>query len=210
MSTSPLMWQRIFISIMVGGGVRGAAIGTVRGSIIQVGSTIETSPPFIGEFLRAGGMTTGCINGKDIHGRIIGFRIINCTSTGEVGKEAGIGRGSSTGVFRVCVPSSGHTIRLGKSTPISTGRTNQERLERGSIVPGASHERGQEVQQQGSPLPPIWEYLRWWRGAIGEKTGYPRSETSEGVGHQVLKLISPAQADSPSARKDWPLNVSSL
>ena len=133
MSTSPLMWLRIFSSTMAGGGVLGEAIGIARGVIMQVGPTIETSRPFTGGYIRVGGMITGNIDGRVTPGIINEFHTSNSSRTGEVGNRTGIGSGSSIGVFLVCAPS---------RSPNSSGRNSQE-------MSGRSNHRSTEIVREG-------------------------------------------------------------
>jgi hypothetical protein len=53
---------------VVGGGVRGKENGIARITMIQVGATIKGVHLFIGVYPQVGGMTTGRIVGKGIHG----------------------------------------------------------------------------------------------------------------------------------------------
>jgi len=89
---------------MVGGGVRGKDVGIARGTIVQVGATIETFHLFIREYPRAGGMTTGIIVGEGISGTTNEYLINKFNGTGRDGKIIGIGRSNKLGVSKVCNP----------------------------------------------------------------------------------------------------------
>ena len=86
---------------MVGGGVRGKGDGIARGTIVQVGATIETFHLFIEGYHQVGGMTTGNIVGKGINGTTNEYLTNNFNGTGAAGKRAGIGRSNKLGVSKV-------------------------------------------------------------------------------------------------------------
>ena len=86
---------------MVGGGVRGKGDGIDRGTIIQVGATIDTCPLFIEGYHQVGGMTTGSIVGEGIHGTTNGYPTNKFNGTGRAGKRAGTGRSNKPGVSKV-------------------------------------------------------------------------------------------------------------
>jgi hypothetical protein len=86
---------------MVGGGVRGKDDGIARGTIDQVGATIETFHHFIKGYHQVGGMTIGSIAGEDINGTINEYLTNNFNGTGATGKRAGIGRSKILGVSKV-------------------------------------------------------------------------------------------------------------
>jgi hypothetical protein len=92
------MWTSF--STLVGGGVRGKAGGIARGTIVQVGATIETFHLFIEGYPQVGGMTTGSIVGKGIHGTTNEYRTNKSSRTGATGKRAGIGRSKILGVSK--------------------------------------------------------------------------------------------------------------
>ena len=94
-------WMWTSFSTVVGGGVRGKGDGIARGTIVQVGATIETFHLFTEGYHQAGGMTIGIIFGEDIHGTTSGYPTNNFNGTGATGKRAGIGRGKIPGVFKV-------------------------------------------------------------------------------------------------------------
>jgi hypothetical protein len=104
----------IFIFTMVGGGVHGEGIGTARGTIIQVGATIETFLRFIEGYTRVGGVTTGSIDGKDVHGTTIEYPTIRFIGTGRAGKGIGIGKSNEIGVLRVFAPRRDQSTRHAK------------------------------------------------------------------------------------------------
>jgi len=89
---------------MAGGGVSGKDVGIARGTIVQVGATIETFHLFIEEYPQAGGMTTGISVGEGISGTTSEYLINKFSGTGRDGKITGIGRSNKPGVSRVCNP----------------------------------------------------------------------------------------------------------
>ena len=97
---------------MVGGGVRGKGDGIARGTIIQVGATIETFHLFIEGYHQVGGMTTGIIVGEDINGTTSEYLTNNFNGTGATGEKANIGRSKILGVSKVCNPERDHNSRL--------------------------------------------------------------------------------------------------
>ncbi|MGA7826511.1 MAG: hypothetical protein WCA04_02560 [Geobacteraceae bacterium] len=82
------------------GGVRGKAAGTARGTITQVGSTIEEPRVFIHMYRQAGEIITGIIVGTDRNGTISEFLSASFSGTGEPGKETSIGNVIITGVCK--------------------------------------------------------------------------------------------------------------
>jgi hypothetical protein len=86
---------------MVGGGVRGKDVGIARGTIIQVGATIETFHLFMQGYPQAGGMTTGIIVGEGISGTTNEYLISKFNKTGGAGKRISIGRSNKLGVSKV-------------------------------------------------------------------------------------------------------------
>jgi hypothetical protein len=86
---------------MVGGGVRGKGDGIARGTIVQVGATIETYPLFIVGYHQVGGMTIGSIVGEGINGTTSEYLTNNFNGTGATGKRADIGRSKILGVSKV-------------------------------------------------------------------------------------------------------------
>ena len=104
MSTPSLTWTRTSSSTTVGGGVRGKDAGIARGTIIQVGATIETSHLFMHGYPQAGGITIGSIIGKGINGTINEYLTNKFNGTGGAGKMMGTGRSKNLGVSKVCNP----------------------------------------------------------------------------------------------------------
>jgi hypothetical protein len=92
------MWTSF--STMVGGGVRGKGDGIARGTIVQVGATIETFHLFIAGYHQVGGMTIGSIVGKGIHGTTSEYPTNKSNRTGANGKRADIGRSKILGVSK--------------------------------------------------------------------------------------------------------------
>jgi hypothetical protein len=86
---------------MVGGGVRGKGDGIARGTIVQVGATIETFHLFIEGYPQAGGMTIGSIVGEGINGTTNEYLTNKFNGTGGAGKRVGIGRSNKLGVSKV-------------------------------------------------------------------------------------------------------------
>ncbi|MCX5822077.1 MAG: hypothetical protein NTY86_00840 [Deltaproteobacteria bacterium] len=86
---------------MVGGGARGKGDGIARGTIVQVGATIEAFHLFIGGYHQVGGMTTGIIVGEDMNGTTSEYLTNNFNGTGTTGKRADIGRSKILGVSKV-------------------------------------------------------------------------------------------------------------
>jgi hypothetical protein len=86
---------------MVGGGVHGKDDGIARGTIVQVGATIETYPLSTEGYRQVGGMTIGSIVGKDINGTTNEYLTSNFNGTGATGKRADIGRSKILGVSKV-------------------------------------------------------------------------------------------------------------
>ncbi|HUL36076.1 MAG TPA: hypothetical protein VLW47_00205 [Thermodesulfobacteriota bacterium] len=82
---------------MAGGGVRGEGTGIAHGATTQVGSIIKAFHLFTEEYLRAGGITTGTIAGKGIHGTTIEYLTDKLNGTGAVGKRAGTGKSNKRG-----------------------------------------------------------------------------------------------------------------
>jgi hypothetical protein len=93
------MWTSF--STMVGGGVCGKGDGIARGTIIQVGATIETFHLFIEGYHQVGGMTIGSIVGEDINGTTNEYPTNKSNRTGATGKRAAIGRSKILGVSKV-------------------------------------------------------------------------------------------------------------
>ena len=87
---------------MVGGGVPGKAAGTAHITMTEVGLITGEFHFFTEISVRAGGMITGIIGGKDISGTISGYLIANCNGIGRVGKKTGIGKSKTTGVSGDC------------------------------------------------------------------------------------------------------------
>jgi hypothetical protein len=88
---------------VVGGGVRGKENGIARITMIQVGATIKGVHLFIGVYPQVGGMTTGRIVGKGIHGINKEYPTSKCNRTGGHGKKLSIGRNKIDGVSRVLI-----------------------------------------------------------------------------------------------------------
>ena len=84
-----------------GGGVRGKANGTARGTMIQAGATIGGIHLFIEAYPQVGGMTTGRIAGKVINGINKEYPTNKFKRTGGHGKKISIGRNKIIGVSRV-------------------------------------------------------------------------------------------------------------
>jgi hypothetical protein len=87
---------------VVGGGVRGKGGGIARGTIAQVGATIETFHLFIEKYHQVGGMTIGNIVGEVINGTPNEYPTKKSNGTGVTGKRVDIGRSNILGVCRVC------------------------------------------------------------------------------------------------------------
>jgi hypothetical protein len=87
--------------MVVGGGVRGKGNGTARGTMIQVGATIEGVHLFIEVYPPVGGITTGRIVGKGINGINKEYPTNKFNRTGEHGKGISIGRNKIIGVSKV-------------------------------------------------------------------------------------------------------------
>ena len=87
--------------MVVGGGVRGKGNGTARGTMIQVGATIEDVHLFIEVYPRIGGITTGRIVGKEINGINKECPTNKFNKTGGTGKGIIIGRNKIIGVSKV-------------------------------------------------------------------------------------------------------------
>src|SRR4030067_1396584 len=101
MSMQSLTWMWTSFSTMVGGGVRGKGAGIARGTIVQVGVTIETFHLFIEGYHQVGGMTIGSIVGEGINGTTSEYLTNNFNGTGATGERASIGRGKILGVSKV-------------------------------------------------------------------------------------------------------------
>ena len=93
--------MRTFFSTVVGGGVRGKGSGTDRGTIIQVGATIEGVHLFTEVYPQVGGMTTGKIVGKGINGTTKQYPTMKFNATGGHGKGTSIGRDKTVGVSKI-------------------------------------------------------------------------------------------------------------
>ena len=93
------MWTSF--STMVGGGVRGKGAGIAHGTMTQVGPTIKGSHLFMEGYRQGGGMTTGIIGGKDIHGTTSEYLTNKFNETGATGNRTGIGRNKILGVSKV-------------------------------------------------------------------------------------------------------------
>jgi hypothetical protein len=104
------MWTSF--STVVGGGVRGKGDGIARGTIIQVGATIETFHLFIEGYHQVGGMTIGIIVGEGINGTINEYPTNKSNGTGATGRRTDIGRSKTLGVSKVCNPERDHNSRL--------------------------------------------------------------------------------------------------
>jgi hypothetical protein len=93
------MW--ISFSTVVGGGVLGKEDGIVRGTIIQVGATIETFHLFMEGYPQVGEMTIRSIVGRGINGTTNEYPTNKSNRTGGAGKRISIGRSKIPGVFKV-------------------------------------------------------------------------------------------------------------
>ena len=93
--------MRTFFSTVAGGGVRGKGGGTDRGTMIQVGATIEGVHLFTEVYPQVGGMTTGKIVGKGINGTTKQYPTSKSNRTGRAGKRINIGRSRIVGVSKV-------------------------------------------------------------------------------------------------------------
>jgi hypothetical protein len=109
-------------STMAGGGVSGKDVGIARGTMVQVGATIETFHLFIREYLQAGGMITRISVGEGISGTTSEYLTNKFNGTGRDGKITGIGRSNKLGVSRVCNPER----RLNHSTRGNNKKTIKE------------------------------------------------------------------------------------
>jgi hypothetical protein len=89
------------ISTVVGGGVCGKGDGTARGTIVQVGATMETFHLFIKGYHQVGGMTIGNIVGEGINGTTSEYHTNKSNRTGATGKRADIGRSKTHGVSKI-------------------------------------------------------------------------------------------------------------
>ena len=89
--------------MVAGGGVRGKGSGTDRGTMIQVGATIEGVHLFTEVYRQVGGMTTGKIVGKGINGITKEYPTSKSNRTGEAGKRIIIGRNKIIGVSKLKV-----------------------------------------------------------------------------------------------------------
>jgi hypothetical protein len=87
--------------MVVGGGVRGKGAGIARGTIVQVGTTIETFHLFIERYHQVGGMTIGGIGGKIINGTPNEYPTKKFNKTGATGKRTDIGRSKILGVSKI-------------------------------------------------------------------------------------------------------------
>jgi hypothetical protein len=85
---------------VAGGGVRGKGNGIARGTIIQVGATIEGVHLFIEAYPPVGGMTTGRIAGKGINGINKECPTSKSKRIGGLGKGISIGRSKIVGVSK--------------------------------------------------------------------------------------------------------------
>jgi len=86
---------------VVGGGVHGKGDGIARGTIIQVGATIETFHLFMQGYPQVGGMTIGIIVGEGSSGTTNEYLISKFNKTGVAGKRVSIGRSNKLGVSKV-------------------------------------------------------------------------------------------------------------
>ena len=93
--------MRTFFSTVAGGGVRGKGSGTDRGTMIQVGATIEGVHLFTEVYPQVGGMTIGKIVGKGINGTTKQYLTSKSNRTGGAGKRINIGRSKTVGVSRI-------------------------------------------------------------------------------------------------------------
>jgi hypothetical protein len=85
---------------MVGGGVRGKGAGIARGTIIQVGSTIEPFLLFIAGYHPVGEMTIEIVVGEGMNGITSEYPINKFNGIGALGKSADIGRSKIPGVSK--------------------------------------------------------------------------------------------------------------
>ena len=96
-----LTWMWTSFSTAVGGGVRGKGDGIARGSMIQVGPTIEVFLLFTEGFHPVGGMTIGSVAGKGMNGTTNGYPTKKSNGTGAAGKRTDIGRSKILGVSKI-------------------------------------------------------------------------------------------------------------
>ena len=113
---------------MAGGGVSGKDVGIARGTIVQVGATIETFHLFIQGYPQAGGMTTGISVGEGINGTISEYLTNKFNGTGRDGKIIGIGRSNKLGVSKVCNPERDHNNRIERCNHNSPNHNPERRL----------------------------------------------------------------------------------
>ena len=72
--------------------------GIARGTMIQVGATIEVAHLFPAGYPQVGGMTTGKIAGEGVNGTTKQYPISKFKRTGGIGKGISIGRNKIIGV----------------------------------------------------------------------------------------------------------------
>jgi hypothetical protein len=119
------MWTSF--STAVGGGVRGKGDGIARGTMIQVGATIEEFHLFTEQYHRVGGMTIGSVVGKDMNGTTNEYPMNKSNGTGATGKRTGIGKSKIHGVSRIWSPERDHNSRLDRSNHNLRQNRNPER-----------------------------------------------------------------------------------
>ena len=90
----------------------GKGDGIARGTIVQVGPTIETFHLFIDRYHRVGGMTIGSIVGESINGTTNVYPTKTSNGTGATGKGADIGKRNIVGESKVCSPAGKHHNNL--------------------------------------------------------------------------------------------------
>jgi len=86
---------------VVGGGARGKVDGIARGTMIQVGPTIEVFPLFIEVYPPIGEMTIGSVAGKAVNGITNAYPTNKSNRTGATGERTDIGKRKIPGVSKV-------------------------------------------------------------------------------------------------------------
>jgi len=115
------MFRKTYSFTAAGGGVPGRAAGIALITMTEAGVITEAHRLFTETFLQDGEMITGSTDGKDIRGKVSGYRIRSFSATGRAGKKTGTGKETIPGACRDCLPEKGRVI----SNPVKINPVNR-------------------------------------------------------------------------------------
>jgi hypothetical protein len=115
-----LMFRKTYSSGGGGGGVHGKADGIALIIMTEGGVITEAYLLSTETFPQAGEMITETADGKDISGKVSGYRISSFSATGAAGKETGTGKNVIPGACRDCLPEKGRAT----SDPVRINQVN--------------------------------------------------------------------------------------